>query len=902
MISLFRPTTTEEAIAQSEEILELKYYNDAEAGYVGLQTYFPNEPGLWVGQAYYIFSKKHRYDAALQATEMAIALDDSYAFAWALKGACYIRKGFCNEEVLVSIKKGISLDPELAFAWQFLGEYHQRTENYKESLDSLDRATRLNPRSAYAWTLKGITLKRLTRYIDAVNSLKTAIGLDPKSNWAWHQKGVTLSYLNLYTEAIQAFDQALNIDPTWIRPWREKGLALANLKRYKEAIDCFDNAIELRPSSTLNWLAKAMTLRKLGHYTEALDAVNMSLSNNKHQFESWLEKGIILRDSNRYDESLIANIEAIRIKSKSPLSWAEQGLTLKYLARFEEAQSSFLHALHLANNYSISGWNHIRIWVNFISIFQEKYWDLPNVGRRCWLGLINHIRPLRSAEIILEIINIGVSLKIDSPLIWYSITQQFPHLLTSSKYASDFTRYKEQSEQTLLFEKSLLNQKEEDFERLNILGLMYYHLGNPIKAYEIFDNLDSKDDTYLQVQYYGYLSRLGYGFEEINPEIKDLLIYGVKQSEEILNQSTTSSIQLYYAGLLFRLAEQYSDAETAWKKSSDFLPSNYQCYLLLTEQGRKNDACPILEHILEVENKSLMEQKHCWLEPFTPMNVDLFSEYWSLPFQRYTNYLECYGAIEAVKEDYQNSYKNQKGLEKIGELLKSYKPEEEKLPAYEVWIYTQNSINQLKSIQKNLAHKYRLGIEDTLRQTIGEKIYTDWSQKKGLPLAQCLGNWLNSQEDEKINSRLSTYFLATRYFFHKEQITPALTLTLVIYGHYWGHQRFKVQELQQAYTTTRKITVITLSAGVAASLFSTDTKWASSFEPTVQKMVSVLTTSLFGLFLEQVLRRLETEKGTPIHYEAFQADLIEHLEGLRNKLGDSRFQERFPLQDIEGLF
>jgi tetratricopeptide (TPR) repeat protein len=188
----------------------------------------------WVHKGDLLFNLSNYYNESIEAYDMAIELNQSYAVAWSRKG-----------NALHSLGK------------------------YDEAIKAYDEAIRLDHNYAAIWNNKGNDLNDQGKYDVAIKYFDKAIRLDPNDVAAWNNKGVAFDGQGKYGEAIQSYNKASSIDQTYRFSMTDLGSSHYNEGEYLAAIRYFDEAIKQDPKNEYVWYNKADTLRMLHRNSEA---------------------------------------------------------------------------------------------------------------------------------------------------------------------------------------------------------------------------------------------------------------------------------------------------------------------------------------------------------------------------------------------------------------------------------------------------------------------------------------------------------------------------------------------------------------------------------------------------------------------------------------------------------
>jgi serine/threonine protein kinase len=192
----------------------------------------------WQWLAEGIQLRKHqRYEAALEADEQALLLDNNFALAYN--------------------NKGISL---------------YKLKRYEAALEAYEQAIALDPHSAPTYKNKAQTLFELKRYKDALSAFEKAMLFEPTYAAAYYGKSCALFKLHRYKEALAACEYAVRLDPRFALAHHGMSILLIQSGRYPEALDAVETAIQIDAHQPAFHYIRGNILQKLGRITEAQQA------------------------------------------------------------------------------------------------------------------------------------------------------------------------------------------------------------------------------------------------------------------------------------------------------------------------------------------------------------------------------------------------------------------------------------------------------------------------------------------------------------------------------------------------------------------------------------------------------------------------------------------------------
>jgi serine/threonine protein kinase/Flp pilus assembly protein TadD len=277
--------------------------------------------------------RPENYRKALDYFRQAIAIDPSYAPAYAGLAEAYSRLGDsawrpadAYPKAKSAALKSVELDPELAEARTALGMSILFNDwDWAAAERELRRGIDLDPRSPIAHMAYSAFLGLMERQEEALVQMNRGRELDPLSVTTRGVKAFRLFSARRYDEAIEESKSALELDPTAIQARATLGRAYLQKGMVGPAIAELERTVDLsrRDMGPVAWLGYAYgvagqkekaqaVLRELqqrfqeGYVSPPLVAlVFLGLGDRDRAFE-WLEKGYALRDS------LIVRLNATR--------------------------------------------------------------------------------------------------------------------------------------------------------------------------------------------------------------------------------------------------------------------------------------------------------------------------------------------------------------------------------------------------------------------------------------------------------------------------------------------------------------------------------------------------------------------------------------------------------------
>jgi serine/threonine-protein kinase len=159
--------------------------------------------------------------SAITYYEQAVALDSTFAVAWAALGRAQAAFYFNVTPTAVSASAAKSAaDQSLALApgrpegWLALCEYYQNVHvDFRQALDACAKGLALAPENSELLTAAALVEQGLGRWDAALRSLEKSRKLDPRSGRTARRLAHTLVRLRRYPEALAAADRGLALSP-----------------------------------------------------------------------------------------------------------------------------------------------------------------------------------------------------------------------------------------------------------------------------------------------------------------------------------------------------------------------------------------------------------------------------------------------------------------------------------------------------------------------------------------------------------------------------------------------------------------------------------------------------------------------------------------------------------------
>jgi tetratricopeptide (TPR) repeat protein len=437
-------------------------------------------------------------------------------------------------------QKAAKIFPEnyelLAILYYYIGECFFMQERYEESKDKYQKAIGLNPILKDPYYRMGECFLIQGRYKEAMSWYQKAIKLKP--DWEQPYDGIAECFLmeGETEKAKRWYRKVIKLKPDWETPYYHIGLCLLRQDRYEESKIWYQKAIELKPE----WE------------------------------KPYFGKGECLRMQGKYEESKTAYQKAVELNPEDEYSYDGIGECFRMLGQYENAKKYFFLAIQKNEKFSQPYFN---LSILPASAFGEnEMYGQPYFNRFLILWI------LWSRDYVLNVSALKECLSYDAPLLVFLIFKKLGDHFIEGLYA--FPNLLEVVSMTEPFRKQFalwaLGRKSPK-SSWTVEALLNYYCGNPIRAYEIFDNEleDSLENPLSPLnQYYFALSAKNI-LEDHEGCLKN---FALPQSRATLLNISSSFTDKYYAALILEIAG-YTDEATSvlfYLKNKDFVPARYK--------------------------------------------------------------------------------------------------------------------------------------------------------------------------------------------------------------------------------------------------------------------------------------------------------------------------------------
>ena len=193
---------------------------------------------------------KGTYEAAIDAYDFVIAIDETFSSAYFNKANAYANMNEYHKAIEQYQETFLFEDPE-AMTYFYIGECYEELEDYQNALDHYLEAIRIDEYLSEGFMCVGNCYELLDKPKLAIKYMHKAIEIEPDNAYFWYQLGETLFDNEETVRAIDALEKATSLEPQNSEMWDYYAFIFASTNSFSKAILILKDAIQQMPSDAL---------------------------------------------------------------------------------------------------------------------------------------------------------------------------------------------------------------------------------------------------------------------------------------------------------------------------------------------------------------------------------------------------------------------------------------------------------------------------------------------------------------------------------------------------------------------------------------------------------------------------------------------------------------------------
>ncbi|XP_032831508.2 dnaJ homolog subfamily C member 7 isoform X1 [Petromyzon marinus] len=307
-----------------------KHYNEAYNYYTKAIELCPSNASYY-GNRSATLMMLSRYREALEDSQKAVRLDDTFVKGHLREGKCHVALGSSNASVRC-FQKVLELEPSNKQAEQELKnasvllEFENMAEKAFEKKDYRKVVYCMERALTYAIACPKLKIKKaeclalLGRYAEAQSVASDVLRADPTNADALYVRGLCLYYEDMIDRAVQHFVQALKMEPDHemarltcknarlLKQRKEEGNRAFKEGRLEEACQLYSQALTIDPNNRLTnaklYCNRATVGIKLRRMEQAIEDCTNAILLDESYVKAYHRRAQCYRDTEQYEEAV----------------------------------------------------------------------------------------------------------------------------------------------------------------------------------------------------------------------------------------------------------------------------------------------------------------------------------------------------------------------------------------------------------------------------------------------------------------------------------------------------------------------------------------------------------------------------------------------------------------------
>jgi len=283
-----------------------------------------------------VLASERQYRAAQRELERANSLQpETFEILFNL-GQTLLRLGDYRQAELVS-KRAQSLKPDSPDALYLLGQVYSEQSRPVDALELLVRAHKLAPENTDIIFLLGRVSMTQNYFEDAIPLLESGIKLDPRRADLRAALGESYFMSGKADKAIEVFNQLVQVDPT-ARSYAFLGLSYRHLGRFDEARKHFAQGLKLDPRNPSCLFNMGYIEGRQGNQAQAEEYFQQTLKVNPDYAEALLELANLRISAKRNAEAADLLRRYVKVAREPSSGYYKLAMVERSLKQFDAAQ------------------------------------------------------------------------------------------------------------------------------------------------------------------------------------------------------------------------------------------------------------------------------------------------------------------------------------------------------------------------------------------------------------------------------------------------------------------------------------------------------------------------------------------------------------------------------------
>jgi len=227
-------------------------------------------------------------------------------------GLAFRQKGY-YVEALREYRLALERGEDRRLVLQAMAEVHLLRRDFGPALELYETLVLEVPDSPKLWNERGVVLHQAGRVDEALASYRRAAEIDAKYALAWNNIGVALAHQGDTEDAVEAFRGALNLQSTFAAARLNLALLLFHIRRLQLALEAYRQVLADEPKNASAWNGVGLVLVELKRFADARNAFARAVEADARHAGAHYNLSFTLSNLGDFDGALRATKRALEL-------------------------------------------------------------------------------------------------------------------------------------------------------------------------------------------------------------------------------------------------------------------------------------------------------------------------------------------------------------------------------------------------------------------------------------------------------------------------------------------------------------------------------------------------------------------------------------------------------------
>jgi len=227
-------------------------------------------------------------------------------------GLAFRQKGYYNE-ALREYRLALERGEDRRLTLQAMGEIHLLKHDFPAALELYETLLREVPDSPKLWNERGVVLHQAGSPDDALASYRQAVEIDRKYTLAWNNLGVLQAHQGDSEAAIESFRTGLQLQNAFSSARLNLALLLYQLRRFQLSLEAYRQVLQTEPASAAAWNGVGLVLVELKRFPDARNAFVRAVEADPEHAGAHYNLSFTLSNLGDFDGALRATKRALEL-------------------------------------------------------------------------------------------------------------------------------------------------------------------------------------------------------------------------------------------------------------------------------------------------------------------------------------------------------------------------------------------------------------------------------------------------------------------------------------------------------------------------------------------------------------------------------------------------------------